>query len=80
MALVQHGVGIARLHDLMARPLVRSGQLVPLLQAYFVSPPVPIYAVMLKERHRLPKIRACIDFWAQWLAAMDSGAGNAVAA
>jgi len=53
---------------------------VPLLQAYFVSPPVPIYAVMLKERHRLPKIRACIDFWAQWLAAMDSGAGNAVAA
>jgi len=79
MALVQHGVGIARLHDLMARPLVRSGQLVPLLQAYFVSPPVPIYAVMLKERHRLPKIRACIDFWAQWLAGMDSGAGNPVA-
>jgi hypothetical protein len=22
---------------------------------------------MLQERHRLPKIRACIDYWAQWL-------------
>lgn len=79
MALVLHGVGVARLHDLIAQPLVRSGQLVPLLQAYFVSPPVPIYAVMLKERHRLPKIRACIDFWAAWLDGMNSGAGHPVA-
>jgi hypothetical protein len=25
--------------------------------------------VMLQERHRLPKIRACIDYWAQWMGA-----------
>jgi hypothetical protein len=27
-----------------------------------------MYAVMLHERHRLPKIRACIEHWAQWMA------------
>jgi hypothetical protein len=25
---------------------------------------------MLQERHRLPKIRACIDYWGQWLTQM----------
>ncbi len=67
LSLVVHGVGIARLHDLMAAPWVRSGALVPLLQDHFASPRIPIYAVMLQERHRLPKIRACIDYWAQWI-------------
>jgi DNA-binding transcriptional LysR family regulator len=56
--------------DQLARPLVASGALVPLLQEHFSTPPVPIYAVMLQERHRLPKIRACIDYWAAWLADM----------
>lgn len=68
VGLVLQGLGIARIHDLSALPLVRQGRLVPILQAYFVSPQVPIYAVILQERHRLPKIRACIDYWAQWMA------------
>lgn len=68
LSLVLHGVGIARLNHLYALPLVREGKLVPLLQDHFVSPLIPIYAVMLQERQRLPKIRACIDYWAQWLA------------
>jgi len=70
LSLVLHGVGIARINDLYALPLVRAGRLVPLLQEHFNSPPIPIYAVMLQERHRLPKIRACIDYWAAWLANM----------
>lgn len=70
LTLVQQGVGIGRLMDLLARPLVASGALVPLLQEHFASPRVPIYAVMLQERQRLPKIRACIDYWAGWLAEM----------
>jgi len=69
LALAQHGVGIARLIDLVARPLVASGALVPVLPGVFSTTPVPIYAVMLHERHRLPKIRACIEHWAQWMAA-----------
>lgn len=67
LSMVVHGVGIARLNDLYATPLVRQGKLVALLQDHFVSPAIPIYAVMLQERHRLPKIRACIDYWAEWM-------------
>jgi DNA-binding transcriptional LysR family regulator len=72
--LVLHGVGIARLIDLVARPLARNGTLVPLLESHFVTPAVPMYAVMLQERHRLPKIRACIDYWAQWMEQAAPGA------
>ena len=68
LSLVLNGVGIARINSLFALPLVRQGRLVPVLQDQFVSPAIPIYAVMLQERQRLPKIRACIDYWAQWLA------------
>ena len=70
LSLVQHGVGIARLMDLLARPLVRTGELVPLLEDHLAGPRVPIYAVMPQQRQRLPKIRACIDYWAEWLAGM----------
>jgi DNA-binding transcriptional LysR family regulator len=72
MSLVQHGVGIGRLMDLLARPLVASGALVPVLTGHFANPRVPIYAVMLQERQRLPKIRACIDYWAEWLTRMPN--------
>jgi len=74
MALAQQGVGIARLMDLLAQPLVQRGELVPVLPADFASTRVPIYAVMLQERHRLPKIRACIDYWAQWLGQLSAAA------
>ncbi|UUZ77838.1 LysR family transcriptional regulator [Polaromonas sp. P1(28)-13] len=75
LSLVLHGVGIARINDLYALPLVREGRLVPLLQDQFVSPSIPIYAVMLQERQRLPKIRACIDYWAEWLTEMAATGG-----
>jgi DNA-binding transcriptional LysR family regulator len=68
VALAQHGVGIARIVDLVAQPLVKIGALVPVLPGLFSTTPVPMVAVMLQERHRLPKIRACIDHWAQWMA------------
>ena len=68
--LVLHGVGIAQLNDLMVRPLVRAGQLVPLLQTTFRPGRIPIYAVTQPTRQRLPKIRACIDYWAHWLQTM----------
>lgn len=77
LALVQHGVGISRLVDIVAQPLVRSGVLAPVLPDEFVTPPLPIHAVMLQERHRLPKIRACIDHWAEWMSAMADGPARA---
>jgi DNA-binding transcriptional LysR family regulator len=72
VALAQQGVGIARIVDLVAQPLVKIGALVPVLPAQFVTAPVTMYAVMLQERHRLPKIRACIDHWVQWMAQLHS--------
>ena len=67
LALVLQGVGIARLNDVVSEPLVQRGELVPLLDDWFDRSRVPIYAAMLPERHRLPKVRACIDHWARWM-------------
>lgn len=60
------GLGIARIATLVALPLVAQKRLVPVL-AEFVEPmAVPIFAATASRRQRLPKIRACIDYWAQW--------------
>jgi DNA-binding transcriptional LysR family regulator len=67
LSLVLHGVGIARLAELVARPLVRRGELLPVLSDRVEMPAAPMYAVMLQERHRLPKVRACIDHLAEWV-------------
>ena len=69
VALLLSGVGIGRIVDLVAAPLVKAGTLVPVLAGHFSTQPVPMFAVMLQERHRLPKIRACVDYWAQWMGA-----------
>jgi len=68
LSLVLNGVGIARLADLVAQPLVQRGELVSVLPGIIEVSPVPVYAVMLQERHRLPKIRAVIDHLAMWMA------------
>jgi DNA-binding transcriptional LysR family regulator len=67
LSLTLGGLGIAQLMDVAAAPYVTSGQLEPVLAGQFEAPSVPIVAVMLQERHRLPKIRACIDYWADWV-------------
>ncbi len=63
LSLVLADVGIGRLNDLLASPLVARGQLVQVLGKYTTDERIPVYAVTLKERHRLPKIRACIEYW-----------------
>jgi len=67
VALLLNGVGIARIVDVVALPLVKTGALIPILADEFATAPVPMFAVMLQERHRLPKVRACIEHWADWL-------------
>lgn len=69
LSLVREGVGIGRVVNIVAGPLVARGDLVPVLADLTAETPVPVYAVMLHERQRLPKMRACIDHWAAWLAA-----------
>ena len=72
LSLALSGLGIAQLMDVAAAPYVARGQLVQVLEGQFEAPSVPIVAVMLQERHRLPKIRACIDYWADWVAEQTS--------
>lgn len=71
LALVLHGVGLARLADLVAKPHLASGALVPLLPEVFDPQRVPVFAIMLPGRHRLPKVRACIEWWHDWLTGMS---------
>lgn len=62
------GLGICRIHDLIAAPLLQKRELVEVLEKFTDQQIVPVYAMMLPERHRLPKIRACVDFLAEWMA------------
>lgn len=61
------GLGIARIPSLVAAPLVAQGKLQSVLIDQINDTPTTVSAFMLAGRHRLPKIRACIDHWAQWL-------------
>ena len=71
------GLGIGRIATFAAEPLVRTGQLVPVLSAWTPPATLPIYAMTSPTRHRLPKIRACLDFWAEWFeAGQHGGAAN----
>jgi DNA-binding transcriptional LysR family regulator len=72
LAMLKQGVGIGRVMDLLARPLIRSGELVPLLEDQIDPQQVPIHALMLQERHRLPKVRACIEYWTEWISTMQA--------
>ncbi|HVK31778.1 MAG TPA: LysR family transcriptional regulator [Burkholderiaceae bacterium] len=72
LTLVRQGVGIGRVMDLLALPLIRRGELAVLLPDQIDPQNVPIHALMLHERHRLPKVRACIDYWAENLAVLQT--------
>jgi DNA-binding transcriptional LysR family regulator len=66
-AMALADLGIARLISVIEPTLVAQGQLQRVLADFELDTPVAINAFMLNGRHRLPKIRACIDHWAQWL-------------
>ncbi len=63
------GLGIARLVSVVGEPLVREGRLAPVLEAQSQPESVAVNAVMLAGKHRLPKIRACLEHWASRLSA-----------
>jgi DNA-binding transcriptional LysR family regulator len=64
--MVLHGLGIGRLATLVGDVLVQQGLLVPVLEKCVDPQPSPVYAVTAGTRHRLPKIKACVDYWAEW--------------
>lgn len=64
--MVLQGLGIGRLATLVGDTLVGHGVLVPVLPRFVDLRPVPVYAVTAGTRHRLPKIKACLDYWGEW--------------
>jgi DNA-binding transcriptional LysR family regulator len=56
------GGGIARLADLIVCDAVADRRLVPVLAETHVVEPVPLSAVYPHGRHRMPKMRAFLDF------------------
>ncbi|MBK6009327.1 LysR family transcriptional regulator [Ramlibacter ginsenosidimutans] len=66
--MVLQGLGIARLATLVGDPLVADGALVAVLPEFVDLRPAPVYAVTGSTRHRLPKIKACLDYWQAWFA------------
>lgn len=66
--MVLQGLGIARLATLVGDPLVAQGALVAVLPEFVDLRPSPVYAVTGSTRHRLPKIKACLDYWQAWFA------------
>jgi DNA-binding transcriptional LysR family regulator len=66
--MILQGLGIGRLATLVGDVLVRQQLLVPVLADLVDPRPVPVYAVTTGTRHRLPKIKACLDYWTEWFA------------
>ncbi|MCG2594012.1 LysR family transcriptional regulator [Ramlibacter sp. XY19] len=67
-AMVLEGLGIGRLATLVGDGLVKQGLLVTVLADCVDLQPVPVYAVTAGTRQRLPKIKACLDYWTEWFA------------
>ena len=59
------GLGIARLADFMVARAVQQGALVPLLVDSHVPESFPIHTLTVPSRHRAPRVRAFIDFFAE---------------
>ena len=72
--MVLEGLGIGRLATLVGDALVREGRLVSVLPGFVDRGPVAVYAITATGRHRLPKIRACIEHWAAWFGAVEAQA------
>lgn len=71
LALVLAGLGIGRISAQVAAPHVEAGRLVPVLAGQLEPTGIPIYAALLPQRQRAPKLRACIDHWVAWFAARE---------
>jgi DNA-binding transcriptional LysR family regulator len=56
------GCGITRLADLVVSEAIRDGRLKRVLAESHVADPVPLSAVYPQGRHRMPKVRAFLDF------------------
>lgn len=71
ISMVLGGLGIGRCNTLAVAPMVERGDLVPVLDAVVEADRVPIHAMTLPGRQRLPRVRACLDWWSEWFGRFD---------
>jgi len=69
LAMALQGLGIVRVNEASAAAHVAAGRLLPVLPAHVERLGQPMFAVMLPDRQRLPKVRVCVDHFAAWFAA-----------
>jgi DNA-binding transcriptional LysR family regulator len=62
LRLALEGGGIVRLSTMMLAEPIHRGLLVPLLTDFHHAEPLPLSALYLAGRHRLPKVRVFLDF------------------
>jgi DNA-binding transcriptional LysR family regulator len=62
LRLAIDGAGIARLGEGIIEKPMRDGRLAPLLTSIHYSEAIPLSALYLSGRHRLPKVRVFLDF------------------
>lgn len=73
LSLALAGAGIGHINSVVAASLVAVGQLQPVLARNTSPEQYPVYAAILAERHRAPKIRAATDFLSLCFAAFKPG-------
>ncbi len=76
VSLTLAGAGIGRINNVLANELVMEGQLKLVLGRYNTSQQYPVYAAILAERHRAPKIRVTMDFLELCFLAFKSKQGD----
>jgi DNA-binding transcriptional LysR family regulator len=59
------GLGIIRLNDFVVAKDLRAGRLVPVLAPFHCGDKFAMYALYARDRHRLPRVAAMLDFLAE---------------
>jgi DNA-binding transcriptional LysR family regulator len=65
LQLALMGIGIVHLNDFIVGEDLRRGRLVRVLPEYHCAERVPMHALYPRDRHRLPRVAATLDFLAE---------------
>ncbi len=60
--LALSGLGVARLNDFVVADAIHDGRLVQVLKGFQSKEDLSMHAIYPPERHRLPRVRAMLDF------------------
>jgi DNA-binding transcriptional LysR family regulator len=80
LQLAVHGAGITRMGAGHAAPLIRSGELVSLLEAYHRDEAAPVHALYTRTNIAKPRVRAFLNFLTEALSSQEAEPGPAATA